>query len=498
MTIYKIDSDITGLRIAKEDSLKVLPTTPIWVAYEPNSYSDFGAKVTSISRETINPSRQRKFGGVTNIDVTAGFTMDLTQSNHIDLFEGFFFADKIAQINANPSAVTATTFTVSNSTSFKANHLIYCHGFTNAGNNGLKKIISIANGKLTVASAVAETTPPADANVEVVGHEFTASKMDVKLSGNIPYLKIDSTATDKFTDLSLSAGDWIYLGSDTTSNKFANNSGFARIKTISDFELYFDKTSWTPVTEIGNAKSIRLFCGTIIKNRIGDDIKRKTFQFERTLGKDADGTQSQYVLGVIANELTINFKQSDKITLDMTFVGCDNETRSGSTAPKSDSGTKKSIVDGKILNTSNDFHRIAISKIDTSKSVADPLCIYTTDLSLKISNNLSPNKALGTLGNVDISAGDFHVDGNITAYFTEISAIEAVRNNVKVTLDAIIYSDNSGILFDVPLINIGNAQPAIEKNKEITIPLDIVATESEYHHTLLYSNFAYLPSAAGN
>lgn len=619
--VNKIDSNSTGLRYAVEESLGVLGGSPVWNLLEPNSYRDFGGQITTVARNPINPTRQRKKGVTVDLDASGGFNQDITQDNSQELLEGFLFAARRYKSKGNPSGVVAATdhyaLDSAEPGSWQADMLILGTGFTNAANNGLRKVSSVslvqATGTLTLNSdagnnetvtigsrtytfkttltgaanevvrgvtatatldnliaaingaagagtaygtgtvahadvtavagsgdtmdvtakmagtdgnAIATTetladassvwgdttldggeaeivvpnglvdeTPPADAQIELVGWEADSGTLAITTPGSLP--RLVSTAGPDFSTLDLLAGEWIFLGGDATANQFATavDNGWARIKTVNAGYLEFDKTSGTMVADAGTGKTIRFFMGRVLRNEPDEtDIVRKSFQLERTLGNDGNGIQSEYLIGAVASELTLNVNTADKLTLDLSFVGIDNEQRDGTTGRKA--GTRPSLTPQDAFNTSSDFSRLKMSLVDPANSNVTPLYAFLSEATLTINNNLSPNKAVTVLGAFDISAGSFDVGGNVTAYFGSVDAVQAVRNNSDVTLDFAITKANAGLLWDIPLLSLGEGRLNIEANQPITLPLSMTGAESDFGYTLLMMFFPYLPDAA--
>lgn len=509
--INKIDSNITGLAYAEEECLKELPgvdgADAVWKTLEPNSYADLGGQIATVARQPIEASRQNRKGTVTDLDASGGFNIDFTKSNLTDLLQGFFFADarqpaSTQGLNTAPVALTgvvASTKTYSAASGlavFGVKQLVFASGFGAASNNGVKTVATSAAGAITVAEAVVdEASPPSGARLDRVGFQFPAADINVAIVGAIPSLI--STVTD-FTALpDLFPGNWVYLGDDNTANRFANNNGYARIKSITTHALTFDDTTWTAVNETGTGKSINMYVGTVLKNENTPSlIKRRSYNIERQLGMGANGIQAEYLEGAIADQFTLNVAQAAKLNADLSFIACDDRQRSGDVDDEIKVGTRIPSLGEDAFNTSSNIYRMKLSVIDPADSNAKSLFGFATEAKLVVNNSAAPAKAIGILGAFDINVGNFAVTGTVTAYFSSVAAIKAVRNNADVGLSIIGAASQTGFIFDVPLLGLGGGKATVEKDKPVMLPLTTDGAANENGYTLLYSTFPYLPKAA--
>ena len=508
--VDKIDSNATGLRYAEESSLGVLPGTPDWIPLEPNSYGDFGGQVTTVARNPINDSRQRKKGVVVDVESAGGFNTDITQKNLQSILQGYFYADlrekgteavtAVDADNANPDE-----YEVAATEGFLVGSLIQGQNFAEADNNAVNVVtavtsdtsVEVANDQLT-----AEASPPSGARIVVVGHQGASGDIDVDATGTLP--AYTSTTLD-FTTLGLIAGEWIFVGGDGATEDFATtaNNGWKRIRSIETNRLTIDKSDSAMVTEDGDALTIRMFFGRVLKNEQGTDIKRRSYNLERTLGvpdtAQPTQVQAEYLEGQVPSEITLNIPTADKLTADLSFIGTKHTTVDGPTALKS--GTRPSLEEADAFNTSSDFSRIKLSQVVAGSEAPDPLFAFAQEITISINNNLTSNKAVGTLGSFEVTAGTFQVGGSINAYFSSIDAVQAVQDNANITLDFAIAKSNSGMVLDLPLITLGDGRPNVEQDQPITLPLEMDAAsaaliDEDLDYTALMVFFDYLPDAA--
>lgn len=503
VAVNKIDSNTTGLRYAKEvaGEIGVLPGSPVWTPLEPNSYSDFGGSVSMVARNPINPGRQRKKGVITDLDASGGFNMDLTQSNLQDIMQGFMFAALRLKTELVTTAVSGTQYTVaSGGAGFAVGSLLFASGFAIPGNNGLKQVTASTATTVSCAGLAVET-PAATNKIVRVGVQGTSG--DITITNSAGVVTLGSTTLD-FTTLGLTPGEWIFIGGDLTAEQFntAANNGFARVRSVAANSIVLDKTQGTVVTDTGTGKTIRIYFGRVLKNELDSLIVRQSYQLERTLGAPdtaSSNVQAEYIVGAVPNEFTLNVTTADKVTVDLSFVGIDSQVVAAGSLK---SGTRPSLTETDAFNTSSDFSRIKMAVYSSTNAAPTALFAFITEMTLTINNNVAPNKAVSRLGAFDVTAGTFEVGGSVTAYFANIDAINAVRNNSNITMDAHMVKNNAGISFDIPLISLGDGRPEVEQDEPITLPLELNAATgaslvNTMDHTLLFVFYDYLPTLAG-
>lgn len=635
-TVNKIDSNFTGLSFAEEVCLKQLPTVasdgfdPTWYALEPNSYSDFGGDLTTVARQPISATRQRKKGTVTDLSASAGFNNDLTASNLVRLMQGFFFANARQKASTIPlnGVATAIASVASSDKSFNAGsglskffagHIVKSSDF-NSANNGRHLVATVSDTKVTVAetlvdqgtvastarlhavgfrfpSGVASLTAsstaailsitgvaiasgtftvtssnnalagetvtigsivytfqatPGSAYQVMIGADRTASMVNLAAAVNasagsgslygagtlahptvtatsgtgtlIATAKVSGTAANSiattdtvtsgswasatliggtgvgFDTLGLKEGEYIFVGGDLTATQFAiasstNRPGYARINSFTYNSLSFNDTTWTPQTDAGTGKTIEIFFGTLIRNEpLATDIVTRSYQFERTLGSDDVGTQAQYVTGSIANEFTLNVPSAEKITADLKYISLDEEVRTGTQGLKI--GSRVASPGEDAYNTSHDIYRVRMAVVDPTQINNQAMFGYVQEATITINNNASANKALGYVGGFAVSAGNFDAGGSITAYFTQLAAIQALRNNANINYNLIVAAANKGFIFDMPLLGVSGGRLNVALNQPVTLPLTPSGAQNANGYTLASIWFSYLPDAA--
>jgi hypothetical protein len=506
--VNKIDSNVTGLAYSEEESIGVLGT-PDWRSLQPNSYTDFGGEIVTVAPNPINPDRQREKGQAVDLNAGGAFNHDMTFYNLKHILQGLMFADEIPTGFEVVTAVDVDTtnpdeYEVAATAGFLAGSLIKGVGFTNEENNALNVVTAIvANTSVEVADGqLVDETPPAGAYIKVVGHQGAAGDIDVDASGTYPQLT--STVLD-FTTLGLIPGQLIWIGGDGAGLGFttATNNGLKRVRSVAANAMVIDKSAADMVTEANAAGTIQIFFGDTLKNELAASIVRRTYQLERTLGAPDDSAptdiQSELLTGQVFNQLVLNIPTAALLQADLSFVGLDNIQRDATTGPLQTSVDDPEEAD--VFNTSSDVTSIKMAIHSLTDEAPDALFAYLTELTLTINNQATVNKAVGVLGGFEVTVGNFMVSAQATAYFGNIDAVAAVRNNSDVTLDILLAKENRGIAIDIPLISLGDGRLNVEVDRPITLPLAIDAARGRkiataLDHTIMFNHFHYLPDAA--
>lgn len=481
------------LQVAAEDSLGVLPGSPVWQLLEPNEINNFGASITTVARSPISKARQRRKGTVTDLDSAVEFGADLTLDHFQDFAEGFMFANFVGPDVLVPTAVTGGAtdeYTVPTMTAaVPAGTLLYARGFAQAANNGLKVADTGTTTTVPVTTDLADEASPAT-NVElaICGVRSATGDLDVDANGNLT-----STVLD-FTTLDLTVGQAIWVGGDAAINRFTNaaNKGFARITAIAANLLTLDKKGQAFVTEANTTQAVDLYFGRFLRNVSVDDSDylERSFHFELASPNLGAGgaTAYEYAKGNYCNTLGFELPLTDKATMTVAFVGTDTDVPTTSRATGASTPISPLLTGA--FNTSADIARLRITEVDETGLSTD-----FSSLAFNINNNVSPEKVLGQLGAKYLNTGNFEIDIESTLLFTDGAVVEAVRNNTTVTMDFSIRNDDGALLVDVPSMTLGDGAREYPVNESVKINTTAMAFgDTTLGYSVGISLFPYAPN----
>lgn len=500
--------NLTGLYMAEEEELGVLPDVPVFVEREPNSYGDFGGSFAMTTRKPITHDRQYRKGDVSDNNPGAAFNEDFTLTNMIDPFQAFLFADAREKASSAPlngvfrdiTGVTATTFTAAAGlAAFQPGHIVLASNFGEPSNNGIDIVTAAASATLTVEGPrEVEADPPADARLDAVGYMFAVG--DLSIAVDADSVTLIAVAAD-FTTLQLVPGEWIAVGGDSALTRFAdagNNAPFyGQVATVEAKALSLVKTTGVQAANAGAGKEMQIFFGTVIKNE--DDcalIKQRSFTMERQYGCGVGNVEAEYVGGCVANQITINVPTPGadaKVNVDVAYIATRSYERTEAEGILA--GTRVLALNEPVYKPGINVYRNRLAVIDETTLNPTGLVAFNQSLTMVINNNLGGNKAIETFGNSAINIGELGISGSLSSYFNGVDTVRKVREGAELTWDLILTRNNHAVILDLASIGLGSAKNNVSANEPITVPLDASAGKGRYGYTMLVSFFRYVPTA---
>jgi hypothetical protein len=491
-----------GMSVAKESAIGTLPGTPLWVALEPNSVGSYGPEITTVARNPISNTRQAQKGSVTDLDSSVEWEGDLTKHHTGSFMEGFIFASRqnptvLEQIQAGADyqdlvAVNGTSAFAHDAitTAIPAGTLVFTRGFGTVANNGLWEVDASSTTILTIVTAAPTSETPATttgARLDVCGFRITDGIWTDATN------TFGSTATDLST-LGLVAGQTIKVGV-AGGNEFTNGVVTGRVvgaPTAGSIVLDKVENIGTGTLDGGGdetSTAVDLLYGAFVKNVAVDDTAflEQSFQFELTYADLASvGTpEYEYSVGNLCNEIVLNLQGQDKATLAFNFIGTNTDditpTRKGNAA------NTVPAIQKAAFNTAAAFARLNL----WTTAEAD-LATCFKSLSLTISNEVSPEKCLGTLGASFMNTGNIAVTMEAELLFTDSALAQSIKDNATVTFDFLLNNDDGAIALDLPSLTLGGGAKNFPVNEAIKISVTgSTFADATLNTSIGYSEFPY-------
>lgn len=495
----------TALAFARQTSRGVLGGSPVWESLEPNSIGKFGPEIATTPRNPISKNRQRRKGTITDLDSAFDYEADLTIDLITKFMPNFLMSSPTnADLTFRGAPATSGGYTIPAATAAQGAKirytaagpitLVYARGYAITGNNGLKPVSAdtATSGVLIAVAGNAAETPPTNAEVSVAGIRAESGDLAVAVSGGIATLTSghgSSVTPIDFTTLGLTVGQRMHVGGLTTTNRFYGvgpvvSYGSGRIRTIAAGTVTLDKIDATLIASDGTAdgaggaeKVVDLLYGRFYRNVAVDHASflEQYLQVEAEypnlyetdpVSGVAQPNGYEYSLDNLANQLELNMPGQDKATATIGFIGTDTPAIVDGASRKTNASTPIAPLFTEAINTSAAFLRLRIADVDDTGLTSD-----FKDVKVTINNNVSPEKVLGLLGARYMNTGNFEIDVEATALFTNAQIPARIRANTTVSMDWLLSNADGAAHFDIPSMTMGSDGKDFPENESVKIAL---------------------------
>jgi hypothetical protein len=493
----QVFTEETNIASAVEGALGTIPTTGAR-NHQPTAITKFGNITKKMARDIISSLRQREPGRAVDADSGVELEFDLTKDAlDRDIEDVFKAAEKFSGNTGVgrffPTAVTATGYTVPSGGALTTNHLVFARGFVNAANNGLKVTTASIAAEIKAAGLAVEAAPPLNVTVELAGWRGAVGDIGLDVNGNLT-----STVAD-FTTMGLFVGQWIWVGGTAGGvNAFATAAyrGWVRIKSIAAHLVTLELRNWVVgAADNGATKLIDLYFGSFIRDvgSLHADYKTPSRSVEWTLPKLGAGSTTEwwYSRGNMNNTYTLNMSPGDKITVQGTWIGM--VTDDPVTVQATGWSTPFVPTPGtfNMITTSADLARLRLQNSDETGLSTD-----FKSMTVKINNNVTGEKELGTYGNARLNVGGFDVDFDVNALLIDDGIIKALRDNRNPSLNWAMRNDDGATLCDAPCCDVEDAPPEAARNESVRIKGKIGARRHPtLNYTLSASRLPFCPAS---
>jgi hypothetical protein len=144
------------------------------------------------------------------------------------------------------------------------------------------------------------------------------------------------------------------------------------------------------------------------------------------------------------------------------------------------------------FSTTSDCARLRITQVDETGITTD-----FKSLTLKINNNVSPEKVLCNLGAKYMNYGNFEVDGEAELLFTNAAVPIAIRGNETVSLTFGARNNDGAYMFHIPSMTMGGGGRSYPVNESVTININSEAfADPTLDISLGLTMFPHIPKEA--